>query len=197
MVADDRPVSCPDGPDPAGAPLSVSVAPARAPPADGPARFPLPPFSWPDGTGDCEAVPAFIPEPVAVTVEPCEVARLSLFPEPAGCSPANGPDVLPEEPDEPATEASGDRAAWDPAVSVVDPTDVLVEDPVSPAEETSPDDPTPLPPGDPEGDSAADAADPPDWPLWAASAGRHAIQIPSARIRRIQLKRLFILVLYA
>jgi hypothetical protein len=58
-------------------------------------------------------------------------------------------------------------------------------------------DPASLPAKDPAAESAPDADDGPDCPLWAASAGRHAIHIPSARIRRIRQKRLFIPVLYA
>jgi len=55
---------------------------------------------------------------------------------------------------------------------------------------------------DPVAVSAAPVSPPfeeagPDGPECAASAGRHAIHIPSARIRRIQQKRLFIPVLYA
>ena len=199
LVAADDPASSPEGPDRAG-PLSVSVAPVKAPSADGPARFPIPPFSWPDGTGDCKDVPAFIPDPAAVTGESCRMIGLSPFPVLAVWLPARDPAALPEDPGEPATEESGDWAAWDPGARPADPMDVPVKDPIPMDEEpgnVSPEDPIPLPAGDPMEESAPDDDAGPDCPGGQLLAGRHAIQVPSARIRRIQQKRLFIPVLYA
>ncbi|MDD1711883.1 MAG: hypothetical protein LUQ69_01790 [Methanoregulaceae archaeon] len=88
------------------------------------------------------------------------------------------PDAVPGDPVEPVTEESVDGSAGDPREPPEDPGDIPLSDP---ADRSS---------ADPVAVFAAPVSPPfeeagPDGPECAASAGRHAIHIPSARIRRI------------